>query len=120
MKRTRHVVMQSACLLLLAPWAMPSLAEAPATTSDAALTGVLQSSAVNVDDLATQRGGTDSMLVSLQDGSDYGNTATNTVSGGNIIESGAFSNSSGIPTVIQNSGNNVLIQNSTIVNVQFK
>jgi hypothetical protein len=46
--------------------------------------------------------------------------ATNTVSGGNVIQSGAFANASGLPTVIQNSGNNVLIQNSTIVNVQFK
>ena len=48
------------------------------------------------------------------------NAAINTLSGSNIVSDGAFSNASGLPTVIQNSGNNVLIQNATILNVQFK
>lgn len=48
------------------------------------------------------------------------NIATNVVTGTNSIANGAFSNASGIPTVVQNSGNNVLIQAATIVNVQFK
>jgi hypothetical protein len=47
------------------------------------------------------------------------NSATNVVSGNNIIQDGSFANASGISTVIQNSGNNVLIQNGTVVNVQF-
>jgi hypothetical protein len=38
----------------------------------------------------------------------------------NVISDGAFSGSVGLPMVIQNSGNNVLIQNATIVNVQLK
>ncbi len=45
--------------------------------------------------------------------------AKNTVSGGNVVSGSAFDNAAGLPTVIQNSGNNVLIQNSTIVNVRM-
>lgn len=48
------------------------------------------------------------------------NTAVNTFSGSNIVSDGSFSNAAGLPTVIQNTGNNVLIQNATILNVQFK
>ncbi|MDT6963834.1 hypothetical protein QTN24_20220 [Cupriavidus sp. SZY C1] len=48
------------------------------------------------------------------------NAAVNTFSGSNIVADGSFSNAAGLPTVIQNSGNNVLIQNATILNVQFK
>jgi hypothetical protein len=48
------------------------------------------------------------------------NSASNLTTGMNVISEGAFAGSSGLPTVIQNSGNNVLIQNSTIVNVQVK
>ena len=46
-----------------------------------------------------------------------GNTANNTVTGVNIIDNGAFTNAGGIFSVIQNTGNNVIIQDSTIVNV---
>ncbi len=46
-----------------------------------------------------------------------GNTAINSVTGSNLISNGAFADASGLSTAIQNSGNNVLIQNSTIVNV---
>jgi hypothetical protein len=46
-----------------------------------------------------------------------GNTANNTVSGDNNIAANAFDGFSGLATVIQNSGNNVVVQSSTIVNV---
>jgi len=48
-----------------------------------------------------------------------GNVATNLTTGSNNISDSAFSNSAGIPIVIQNTGNNVLIQNSTILNLQL-
>jgi hypothetical protein len=54
------------------------------------------------------------------DGVVTGNSATNVSTGANMIDNGAFSNMSGIPVVIQNSGANVLIQSATIINVQFK
>jgi hypothetical protein len=40
--------------------------------------------------------------------------------GNNIVSDHAFSGVDGIPTVVQNSGNNVIIQNSTIVNMSFQ
>jgi hypothetical protein len=46
-----------------------------------------------------------------------GNTANHNFTGMNIIDRGAFSNSGGMFSVIQNTGNNVIIQDSTIVNV---
>jgi hypothetical protein len=45
------------------------------------------------------------------------NTATNNTSGLNIIDHGSFAGAGGMFSVIQNSGNNVLIQDSTIINV---
>jgi hypothetical protein len=47
-------------------------------------------------------------------------TAVNVTTGTNTISGDSFSNASGLPSVIQNSGNNVLIQNGVIVNVQLK
>lgn len=48
-----------------------------------------------------------------------GNMAVNNVNGGNSITNGAFAGAHGVPTVIQNSGNNVIIQNATILNVSI-
>jgi hypothetical protein len=53
------------------------------------------------------------------DGILQGNVATGTTSGGNTISGDAFSNSAGFVTAIQNTGNNVLIQDSTIINVSM-
>lgn len=47
------------------------------------------------------------------------NTADHVISGSNSVSDGAFTNASGINTVIQNTGSNVLIQNGMVVNVQF-
>ncbi|PTR33266.1 hypothetical protein C8J98_10323 [Luteibacter sp. OK325] len=45
--------------------------------------------------------------------------AKDNLSGNNIVSGSAFGSSAGLPTVIQNSGNNVLIQNATIVNIRM-
>ena len=47
------------------------------------------------------------------------NSATNVVTGANNIQGGSFDNASGVLSVVQNTGANVLIQSATIVNVQF-
>jgi hypothetical protein len=48
-------------------------------------------------------------------------TSTENVSTGmNWIGGGSFGNAAGLPIVIQNSGNSVLIQNATVVNVQMQ
>lgn len=50
----------------------------------------------------------------------YNNAASHNITGTNTIAGGAFSSSSGFPTVVQNSGNNVIIQNATIVNLKLQ
>lgn len=51
-------------------------------------------------------------------GSQHDNSITgSTMSGANTVTGDAFSNMNGFATVIQNSGNQVLIQNDLIVNV---
>jgi len=77
--------------------------------------------AVAVDRLSALRGGDGSQTENLidVDGSVDDNTAHHITSGTNSIADGAFSNASGINTVIQNSGSNVLIQNAMIVTVDF-
>ncbi|WP_036552301.1 hypothetical protein [Neptunomonas japonica] len=45
------------------------------------------------------------------------NTANNNFTGFNIIDKGSFSEASGVFSIIQNTGNNVIIQDSTIINV---
>jgi hypothetical protein len=74
-------------------------------------------SATALDDL---RGGSELVLNDMQLNGTVANTrATQVITGNNSISEGSFANASGLPTVIQNSGANVLIQNATIVNVQF-
>jgi hypothetical protein len=48
-----------------------------------------------------------------------GNVATGTTNGNNTISGDAFSNSAGFVTAIQNTGNNVLIQDATIINISM-
>ena len=77
--------------------------------------------AARSDQLDAQRGGTDTVNNNMQlEGGVHDNVANHVVTGANSIDSGSFANMAGIPTVIQNSGANVLIQNATIINLQFK
>jgi hypothetical protein len=70
--------------------------------------------------LEEHRGGTQVVFNDMQlAGTTAGNSATNVVTGTNSISAGAFANMSGLPTVIQNSGANVLIQNAVILNLQM-
>ena len=123
----RISIVRSGFMLLLATAASSAIAADPAkpvappaaAPPPAYVTGFGQS--VTGAALATQRGGTDitenSMILN---GSVDHNSADNVSTGFNAIGGGAFNGAAGMPTVIQNSGNNVLIQNATIVNVQFK
>jgi hypothetical protein len=70
--------------------------------------------------LAKRRGGADSLSDMQLKGVVSDNRAVNVTTGSNTISDGAFQGMSGLPMVVQNSGNNVLIQNATIVNVQVK
>jgi len=70
--------------------------------------------------LATKRGGEGVFNDAQLKGVVSDNQVSNVNTGTNVISDGAFAGSAGLSTMIQNSGNNVLIQNSTIVNVQMK
>ena len=74
--------------------------------------------------LDAQRGGTDTGPVTLNtnmlNAKLFDNSATGNVTGNNIVTEGSFAGASGLPTVIQNSGNNVIIQNGTVLNLTVK
>ncbi len=74
-----------------------------------------------LDQLDQLRGGTETVNNNATlSGVVSSNTAINVNTGSNVIDGGAFANFSGVPIVVQNSGANVLIQNSTIINLQMK
>lgn len=70
--------------------------------------------------LAKLSGGTDVTETMTLNGTVANNSVDHVVNGANVISSGSFTGAMGLPMVIQNSGNAVLIQNATIVNVQFQ
>ncbi|WP_254058567.1 hypothetical protein [Dyella sp. S184] len=76
--------------------------------------------AVSADTLGQYSGGTNIHNNQNITGAVTGNSATQVVTGANAISADSFSGAAGLSTVIQNTGNNVLIQNGVIVNVQFK
>lgn len=89
-----------------------------ATAAPVVVTGI--GPALSADALDGYRGGADTVSNDIAvNGEVSGNSAEHVVGGSNAISDGAFANSSGIATVIQNSGTNVLIQNAMVVNVQF-
>ncbi|WP_354687689.1 hypothetical protein [Cupriavidus necator] len=97
----------------------PAPQATPPTTGTTLFGGVAK--AVPVTKLDDIRGGAEVVVNDMRlHGTVADNAAVNVLSGANSIADGAFANSAGIPTAIQNSGSNVLIQNATIVNVQFK
>ncbi len=126
----RHLPLRTAALSALI--ALAPLAGAASDDDDEIGLGALHLSpgaprhdafgpAVSESVLATHRGGADlhvnenNARATVQD-----NVARNVSTGNNVITESAFSNATGIPMVVQNSGNNVVIQNSTILNLQLK
>ncbi|WP_321959811.1 hypothetical protein [Paraburkholderia sp. J69-1] len=75
--------------------------------------------ALNSDRLDDLRGGDALIGQNFLNGTVADNVANRVVTGSNTISDGSFSSSSGLPTVIQNTGSNVLIQNATVLNVRF-
>jgi len=77
--------------------------------------------AVSDKDLSTQRGGQEQFLNDMKLNAQlYNNKAVSNVTGGNFVTQEAFSGTKGFATVIQNSGNNVIIQNATILNLRMQ
>lgn len=100
--------------------AVPSEARAPESATVEARRSPFGSKPVASDALAGKRGGDSVVNDTRLKGVVSDNYANNLTTGSNVISEGSFAGSSGVATVIQNSGNNVLIQNSTTVNLQLK
>ncbi|MGU7771950.1 hypothetical protein ACV229_17495 [Burkholderia sp. MR1-5-21] len=75
--------------------------------------------AMTPDQLDAHRGGDALIGQNYLTGAVSDNVANRISTGSNSIADGSFANSSGLPTVIQNTGANVLIQNATVLNVRF-
>jgi len=91
--------------------AMPEMA-----TSEIAAFGEQVSDA----DLSTYRGGLALQTNEMRlNGNLYNNQAIANITGSNFVTQDAFSGASGFSTVVQNSGNNVIIQNATILNISL-
>lgn len=87
----------------------------PAQPSSTAMGG-----AVDLGELGDLRGGTQVVDNDIfVNGRVEDAIADDVLTGSNSVTAGSFSNASGISTVIQNTGANVLIQNAMIVNVKF-
>ena len=94
----------------LLAWAEPETVNAPGLLGDA----------VTDNTLSNERGKAFVTNINNLDGAVYQNSAQDVITGNNFITDGSFTGNSGLSTVIQNSGNNVLIQNALILNVQVQ
>lgn len=98
-----------------------SLAKVPADLRETPNIGGETVATVDLERLDHERGKADTVLNDTRlNGDVANNNAVNVNTGSNTIDAGSFANMSGIPVVIQNSGANVLIQNATVVNLQFQ
>ena len=75
--------------------------------------------AMSAEQLDAHRGGDALIGQNYLNGTVSDNIASRVSTGSNAITEGSFANSSGLPTVIQNTGANVLIQNARVLNVRF-
>ena len=119
----------SALLVNTACWSLQAGADevAQATTKEIAgntagsATDIFGSAAVDTENLAISRGGAEVNLFDVKsEGLVSNNSASNLSTGSNWVTEGSFAGASGFSTVVQNSGNNVLIQNATVINLQVK
>jgi cell wall assembly regulator SMI1 len=77
-------------------------------------------SKVSASKLARMSGGSDVKTRVTLHGNVSDSTTKNVVTGTNSIAGHAFDHAVGLPVVIQNSGNSVVIQNATTVNLQLQ
>jgi hypothetical protein len=105
----KHVILAIASALFCLAAAQ---AEARSATSPDGAFGA----AISDQTMSQLRGGAESTQSATSVG-DCGNCA---VSGTSFVGGGAFNNAAGLITVIQNTGVNVVLQSSTVVNVNIR
>lgn len=78
--------------------------------------------AVSGEELGEVRGtfAPDQGILGLLDAINANNNSTGSVTGNNVVSSAALTNNSGLVSIVQNSGNNVIIQNATLVNLSLQ
>ena len=116
MKRLHYTLATLSILLLGSQMAMPVFAD------DAGTADVLSAFGEPVSDagLSSYRGGSALQISEMKlDSKLIDNQAIANVTGSNFVTESAFSGASGFSTVVQNSGNNVIIQNATILNLSL-
>lgn len=123
--RLTHTTFRALAMLLLG-----LSASVQAETTDLPMTGdfdgalfenaPFEAAALSDDALDGQRGMALVTNTNDLDGAVYDNSASDLVTGYNLVSDGSLVNNSGFNTVIQNSGNNVLIQNAVILNIQMQ
>lgn len=79
-------------------------------------------SAIDETALESLRGGAESITLNDMklNGTVADTHASNLVTGHNFVTDGSLAGNAGLTTVVQNSGNNVLIQNATIINLTLQ
>ena len=102
------------CLTAAPVWSEPEQATIPAQAASPFATPVSDAT------LAQYRGGHIETNTNNLDGQFYNNQAIANVTGSNLVTGSSFAGASGLSTIIQNSGNNVLIQNATILNLRVQ
>jgi hypothetical protein len=100
--------------------AAQEVASPPPVASRASASPFVGFKALDEATLAAKRGGTDVFNEMELRGVVADNHASQLATGSNVISEGSFSGATGFPMVVQNTGNNVLIQSATIVNVQVQ
>lgn len=115
MRRVSHMAWP--VLLLLGATTWNAMAATP-RAKPVCIAGLGQSVASEI--LAKSSGGTEITEIMTLNGTVTNNTTDHVLTGSNVIGNGAFNGAAGVPMVIQNTGNSVLIQNATIINVQLQ
>lgn len=109
----------AAWLLCLGMAATPAVAEEAGAAPPAPAVSAFGEQLSDAD-LSTYRGGSALQINEMMlDSKLLNNSAYNNVTGSNFVGQEAFNGSSGFSTVVQNSGNNVIIQNATILNISL-
>ena len=118
MRCTNHIF--AACLLILGiQVATPALADNVGATPESQAASAF-GELVPDTALAANRGGSALQINEMNLNSNLlNNQAVANVTGSNFVTQDAFSGASGFSTVVQNSGNNVIIQNATILNISL-
>lgn len=82
----------------------------------------LQSASVSDSELDKTRGTFDAETLgaAVLEATTVNNAVNGGVTGSNTVTEGSFGNAHGVVSLIQNSGNNVIIQNATVVNLTMQ